>query len=156
MKKNVNGEKTYLDISTAHLTYKTFCRLNAISPPYTYKYDEGVFITIPDKSETDITGMSGDLRNLLRYAWNNNIDLIRMDCDAEIIYDLPAYDWEDDKENKKLAERIWSCLSDRYDDEEYKKETVPDIIAALEKGYTETLKLVLNRLCERIEDMEEE
>lgn len=156
MKKNVNGEKTYLDISTAHLTYKTFCRLNAISLPYTYKYDEGVFITIPDKSETDITGMSGDLRNLLRYAWNNNIDLIRMDCDAEIIDDLPAYDWKDDKENKKLAKRIWSCLSDGYDDEEYKEDTVNDLVAAIEYEDTGMLKVMLNRLCERIEDMEEE
>ena len=156
MKKNVNGEKTYLDISTAHLMQETFNRLNAINPPYTCKYDEGAFVSVPDKTEVSIISMPEDLRILLEYAWDNDIDLIRMDCDAEIIDDLPVYDWEDDKENKKLAERIWSCLSDRYDDEEYKKETVPDIIAALEKGYTETLKLVLNRLCERIEDMEEE
>lgn len=31
MKKNVNGEKTYLDISTAHLMKETLNRLNAIN-----------------------------------------------------------------------------------------------------------------------------
>lgn len=153
MEKNVNGEKTYLDISTAHLMQETLNRLNAINPPYTYKYNEGAFISVPDKTEVSIISMPEDLRILLQYAWDNNIEMIRMDRDAEVIENLPVYDWGD--ENEKLAERIWSCLSDGYDDEEYKKETVLDIIAAFEKRYTEPLKLVINRLCERIEDMEE-
>ena len=154
MKKNVNGEKTYLDISTAHLMQETLNRLNAINPPYTYKYNEGAFVSVPDKTEVSIISMPEDLRILLEYVWDNDIELIRMDRDAEVSEDLPVYDWGD--ENEKLAERIWSCLSDGYDDEEYKLGAIKDLTTALENEYTEMLKLVLNRLCERIEDMEEE
>ena len=42
------------------------------------------------------------------------------------------------------------------DDEEYKLGTLPGIVAAIEGTDAETLKDVLNKLCDRIEDMEEE
>ena len=41
-------------------------------------------------------------------------------------------------------------------DEEYKLGTLPGIVAAIEGTDAETLKDVLNKLCDRIEDMEEE
>lgn len=149
------NERKYLDISTAHLRQNTFNNLSDINPPYTYKYDEGVFISVPIKSEMDNVDMPRDLRILLQYAWDNNIELIRMDRDANFDDDLPVYNWED-KEDEKLIERIWSCLSDGYDDEEYKEDTVNDLVAAIEYKDTGMLKVMLNRLCERIEDMEEE
>lgn len=154
MKKNKNGGKTYLDISTAHLTQGTFGKLNSMDIPYTYNYDEGAFISVPDKEEVSIITMPDDLRILLQYAWDNDIDLIRMDRDAEVCDDLPVYEWS--MENLQLAGRIWSCMSDRYDDEEYKLGTLPDIVAAIDGANTETLKDVLNKLCDRIKDMEEE
>ena len=52
------------------------------------------FKSVPDKNETNISDMPKDLRILLQYAWINGIDLIRMDRDADIIDDIPAYDWE--------------------------------------------------------------
>ncbi len=54
--------------------------------------------------------------------------LIRMDRDANFDDDLHVYNWED-KEDKKL-------------------------IAAIEHKDTGMLKVMLNRLCERIDDME--
>ena len=148
------NERKYLDISTAHLTQGTFGKLNSMHLPYAYNYDEGVFITVPSKNEIGTIIMPDDLRIVLQYAWDNDIDLIRMDRDAEVCDDLPVYEWN--MENLQLAGRIWSCISDRYDDEEYKLGTLPGIVAAIEGTDAETLKDVLNKLCDRIEDMEEE
>lgn len=55
---------------------------------------------------------------------------------------------------KKLAKRICSCLSDVYDDEEYRNKTLQGLILAFEYNDMEKLKLVLNLLCGRIENME--
>jgi hypothetical protein len=148
------NERKYLDISTAHLTQGTFGKLNSMHLPYAYNYDEGVFITVPSKNEIGTIIMPDDLRIVLQYAWDNDIDLIRMDRDAEVCDDLPVYEWS--MENLQLAGRIWSCISDRYDDEEYKLGTLPGIVTAIEGTDAETLKDVLNKLCDRIEDMEEE
>lgn len=57
--------------------------------------------------------------------------------------------------DEKLAKRICSCLSDVYDDEEYREGDVQDLVLAFEHNDMEMLKLVLNLLCERVEDMQE-
>lgn len=149
------NERKYLEISTAHLTQKTLEGLNAMESPYTYEYEEGIFMSVPDKNETNISDMPKDLRILLQYTWINGIDLIRMDRDADIIDDIPVYDWEKEANNEKLAEKICSCLSDGYDDEEYREGDVQDLVLAFEHNDMEMLKLVLNLLCERVEDMQE-
>lgn len=149
------NERKYLEISTAHLKQKTLEGLNTMEPPYTYEYEEGIFMSVPDKNETNISDMPKDLRILLQYAWINGIDLIRMDRDADVIDDIPVYDWEKEANNEKLAEKICSCLSDGYDDEEYREGDVQDLVLAFEHNDMEMLKLVLNLLCERVEDMQE-
>ena len=149
------NERKYLEISTAHLKQKTLEGLNTMEPPYTYEYEEGIFMSVPDKNETNISDMPKDLRILLQYAWINGIDLIRMDRDANVIDDIPVYDWEKEANNEKLAEKICSCLSDGYDDEEYREGDVQDRVLAFEHNDMEMLKLVLNLLCERVEDMQE-
>lgn len=148
------NERKYLEISTAHLKQKTLEGLNAMEPPYTYEYEEGIFMSVPAQKETNISDMPKDLRILLQYAWINGIDLIRMDRDADIIDDIPAYDWKKEANDEKLAKRICSCLSDVYDDEEYRNKTIKGLILAFEYDDMEKLKLVLNLLCGRIEDME--
>lgn len=146
------NERKYLDISTAHLTQGTFGKLNSMHLPYAYNYDEGAFITVPSKNEIGTIIMPDDLRILLQYAWINGIDLIRMDRDADIIDDIPAYDWEKEADDEKLAERICSCLSD---DEEYRNKTIKGLILAFEYDDMDKLKLILKLLCGRIEDMKE-
>ena len=42
-----------------------------------------------------------------------------------------------------------------YDDEEYREGDVQDLVLAFEHNDMEMLKLVLNLLCERVEDMQE-
>lgn len=75
-----------------------------------------------------------------------------MDRDADIIDDIPAYDWEKEADDEKLAERICSCLSD---DEEYRNKTIKGLILAFEYDDMDKLKLILKLLCGRIEDMKE-
>ena len=105
------NERKYLEISTAHLKQKTLEGLNTMEPPYTYEYEEGIFMSVPDKNETNISDMPKDLRILLQYAWINGIDLIRMDRDADVIDDIPVYDWEKEANNEKLAEKSTCCCT---------------------------------------------
>ena len=57
-------------------------------------------------------------------------------------------------ETLALASRICDCISDGYDDEELKKDAENDLYGELEQS-TDFIKKVLERLCERIEDLEE-
>ena len=59
-------------------------------------------------------------------------------------------------DNKRLesASRICDCISDGYDDEELKKDAENDLYGELEQT-TDFIAKVLERLCERIEDLEE-
>ena len=54
----------------------------------------------------------------------------------------------------ELASRICDCISDGYDDEELKKDAENDLYGELEQT-TDFIVKVLERLCERIEDLEE-
>ena len=54
----------------------------------------------------------------------------------------------------ELASRICDCISDGYDDEELKKDAVIGLYRKLEES-THFITKVLERLCERIEDLEE-
>lgn len=54
----------------------------------------------------------------------------------------------------ELASRICDCISDGYDDEELKKDAENNLYGELEQS-TDFIKKVLERLCERIEDLEE-
>ena len=59
-----------------------------------------------------------------------------------------------DNEILALANRICDCISDGYDDEELKKDAVIELYRKLEES-ADFIAKVLERLCERIEDLEE-
>ena len=59
-----------------------------------------------------------------------------------------------DNETLTFANRICDCISDGYDDEELKKDAKNDLYGELEQS-TDFIAKVLERLCERIEDLEE-
>ena len=59
-----------------------------------------------------------------------------------------------DNKRLELASRICDCISDGYDDEELKKDAKNDLYGELEQS-TDFIAKVLERLCERIEDLEE-
>ena len=59
-----------------------------------------------------------------------------------------------DNKRLELASRICDCISDGYDDEELKKDAVIGLYRNLEET-TDFIAKVLERLCERIEDLEE-
>lgn len=87
--------KQYLDINTCHLKENTINGLDSESFPISYQYKEGVFIKIPEKTFYEELNVDEprDLINLLNYAWKNGISLIRLDRDADIMEELPVYDW---------------------------------------------------------------
>ena len=55
------------------------------------------------------------------------------------------------KENEALAKRIIDCLSDGYDDEEYRDETMQSLVAELDQGNFENIKAALKVLCSLVE-----
>lgn len=55
-----------------------------------------------------------------------------------------------------LAKRICDCLSDGYDDEEFREETETALYNELSQISNESfIKAALLRLCERVEELEE-
>ena len=55
----------------------------------------------------------------------------------------------------KLAERIIDCVSDGYDDEEYREEATTALYNELSQiNNTSNIKAAFVRLCERIEELE--
>ena len=82
----------YLDLCTSHLCEETINKLNSETTPFSYPYEEGVFISVPE-SEDLVGKIPSDLKRLLGYCWENNIQLVRLDRDSEEIEDLPTYDW---------------------------------------------------------------
>lgn len=59
--------------------------------------------------------------------------------------------------NAELAKRIFDCLSDGYDDEEYREETENALYNELSQISDDSfIKAAFMRLCERIEELEEE
>lgn len=58
-------------------------------------------------------------------------------------------------DNLKLAERICDCISDGYDDEEYREETVTALCNELSQvDDNSDMKDAFVKLCETIEELE--
>ena len=58
--------------------------------------------------------------------------------------------------SSELAKRICDCLSDGYDDEEYREETETALYNELSQISNDSfIKAALLRLCERVEELEE-
>ena len=55
--------------------------------------------------------------------------------------------------NFELANRIFDCISDGYDDEEYREDAVEMLTGELSVGTNGNIKAALNALCEIIEDL---
>ena len=58
--------------------------------------------------------------------------------------------------SSELAKRICDCLSDGYDDEEFREETETALYNELSQISNDSfIKAALLRLCERVEELEE-
>ena len=87
-----------LTISTAHITESTAKELENFGPPipdwlcwlsvYT-KSDYGWWIFVDDSEPTT----PSDLAACLRLARRHNCEWLCLDCDGEIVDELPTYDW---------------------------------------------------------------
>ncbi len=57
----------YLDVSTAHITKQTLNGLNTQSVPYSFFYDQGVFISVPENDDPEaFRKFPKDLKILLK------------------------------------------------------------------------------------------
>lgn len=92
----------YLELSTRHIKKETIEGLDPDKWPYSYRYEEGVFITVDEFGYPD--GLPADLRLLIQYAKEHDVLLIRLDCDAEEVEDLPTYEWEDDRMDEDITD----------------------------------------------------
>ena len=55
------------------------------------------------------------------------------------------------RENERLAKRIIDCISDGYDDEEYREEAMQSLVAELDHGNMQNIKAALRILCSLVE-----
>ena len=92
----------YLELSTRHIKKETIEGLGPDKWPYSYRYEEGVFITVDELGYPD--GLPADLRLLIQYAKEHDVLLIRLDCDAEEVEDLLTYEWEDDRMDEDITD----------------------------------------------------
>lgn len=92
----------YLELSTRHIKKETIEGLGPDKWPYSYRYEEGVFITGDELGYPD--GLPADLRLLIQYAKEHDVLLIRLDCDAEEVEDLPTYEWEDERMDDDITD----------------------------------------------------
>ena len=51
-----------------------------------------------------------------------------------------------------MSERICDCISDGYDDEEWREDAIDKMTVALEKCPDEDIIIAFTRLCERVEE----
>ena len=59
--------------------------------------------------------------------------------------------------SSELTKRIYDCLSDGYDDEEFREETETALYNELSQISNDSfIKAALLRLCERVEELESE
>lgn len=91
--------KSYLDLSTGHLTKETMDNLSYDTGRHGWpamsiaSYAYGAFVTVPDFKEADCSNLPDDLRAVLRHAYDEGCELVRFDADGEERDDLPTFEW---------------------------------------------------------------
>ncbi len=87
----------YLDLSTAHITKQDSILLTR--PAYetnvvAYNYDEGFFVPISSTSEDNpVDEFSSQFKAIYQYCRDNNINMLRLDADADQSAQFPTFDW---------------------------------------------------------------
>lgn len=62
------------------------------------KENYGYFMYLPTDREEDeeyLKELPEDLAGIFTFARNNNIDVVCLDCDGEVLEELPTYEWND-------------------------------------------------------------
>ena len=84
----------YLDLSTLHVRAETL-NPSAAKGFLVAEYDYGAIYNVPGEDlEEYLAEVPEDLAIVLRYAKAQGCNLVRLDCDADVIDDLPTYHWE--------------------------------------------------------------
>jgi hypothetical protein len=100
-------EHKYYDLSTGHITFQDSEILASQSDrtPNSYSldligvrvfwYPEGFFLSLDEPSHINFEklGLSEDLWNIVRSAFENDVQIIRLDRDGSIVEGLPVHGW---------------------------------------------------------------
>lgn len=84
-----------LDMSTGHITKETNDKLlnDDVNIAYYHKPECGFLISVPEDAE-DVEGiLPEDLERCLQFARERGFQWINLDCDGEVIKELPVYNW---------------------------------------------------------------
>jgi hypothetical protein len=81
-----------LVLSTGHLTEET--GRNYDEWPVIARYDEGFYVYVGAEDELPcLRHVPDDLGRVVEFAKQHQCAEIKFDCDAEIVEELPVYDW---------------------------------------------------------------
>lgn len=87
---------TYLDVCNNNLSQDTFDWLSKVTGAQigmtVAAYDYGVFVSVP-VSVDEYRRLPEDLETVLAYARNRNCVVVRFDKDADVLAELPNYNW---------------------------------------------------------------
>ena len=88
---------SYLDACTCHISKETNDFLERVAGNNSIgqtvaEYEHGFFISVPPEAEYDAT-VPNDLRSILDFARTKGCFIVRLDADADLIDDLPTFNW---------------------------------------------------------------
>lgn len=85
--------RSFLDISTAHVTRETARRYDDGEGPHMVASGEyGWLLHVPEP-DGEADGLPGDIAAVFACARRNGCDMVLFDRDATVIDELPSYDW---------------------------------------------------------------
>lgn len=108
-------------------------------------YTEGILYE--DGSQVELTDPGDTYMGTWEFEYNDQSYQIIVEEDKTLENEKP-------ENSCKLSERVFNCMSDGYDDEEYRNETIEKLQTALESSDSNILQSAFENLCERIEEFE--
>lgn len=91
----------YMDLSTGHVTQKDMELLDGDTCVIAYPYKEGAFVIVPPDLNTELqhrqdivdAGFSVAFLEMLQYAFDAGVLIVRLDADGDQDESLPTFDW---------------------------------------------------------------
>lgn len=94
---NVGAVRTYLDLSTAHVSFEVMDAIDTIPGVVADVTDYGAWLWVPSQVEDWIEEIDEQIPqcviDIWRYARSLECDHVHLDCDTNTTQDLPTYAW---------------------------------------------------------------
>lgn len=82
-----------LMLSTGHVTWETSKLLDDPQNPWVMTSQWGTYGWFVYAHDDNLDEMPGELAHIMRYARVHGCEYILFDCDADVIDDLPVFQW---------------------------------------------------------------